>query len=134
MGYYSSMEGTITVTPVPSPTKLDVKKLKTNSHMEWALECIEIKAEKESTTTVEPDGTEVTRTKVVSVQLDACGSSDHKHYYIAEGLQALVDHFGRDRKYEGYFEFRGEDGDQWRFVVVNGEVKEIKPTITWPEA
>lgn len=134
MGYYSSMEGTITVTPVPSPTKLDVKKLKTNSQMDWALECIKIVAEKDSTTEVEPDGTEVTRTKVVSVQLDACGDRDHKHYYVNEGLQALVDHFGRDREYKGYFELKGEDNEMWRFVVINGEVKEIKPTITWPEA
>lgn len=33
----------------------------------------------------------------------------------------------------GYIEYKGEDGDVWRHLFKNGEVREIHPTIKWEE-
>lgn len=133
MGYYSSMEGSFTVTPVPPASFFKPEKLNTDRSIQWGMECIKVDFEKETNTEVEPDGTEVTRTKVIRLTINSCEESEHKHYYVKEALQALVDQLGRERKYEGNFHLVGEDHEQWGFVICDGEVKEVKPTITWPD-
>lgn len=31
-----------------------------------------------------------------------------------------------------YIEMQGEQGEMWRWIFVDGEVREVEPTITWP--
>jgi hypothetical protein len=55
-------------------------------------------------------------------------------YYVKSELQMIVDALPKDTEFEGEFRVEGERvGDIRRFVVVDGEVREWKATITWPD-
>ena len=132
MGYYSSMSGSFEIIPAPRTSDFDLRELEEQLKPGWGLECVSVEFDKESTRTIEEDGTEVLRSKAIRARINSCEASDHKHYYIVETLQAIVDMLGKDRQYKGYFECHGEDGEQWRYGIVNGIATEFKPGITWP--
>jgi len=133
MGYSSSVTGEIYVSPVPAPNLLDLVALRKDRNVSRALECLKVEFEFDTTTEIETDGTEVTRRKVTAAKLmTRCEGVEHSHYYLQEGLQALVNSLGKNRKYSGWFDFRGEAGDLMRYAIVDGVAREFEPTITWP--
>jgi hypothetical protein len=132
MGYGSRLSGKFEILPPPSKSLFDEAKLHADPSVRWGWECIAVRFETESSTEVEDDGTEVTRTRTNRAYIEVTCEAEHKHYYVAEMLVAIVNMLGRGRHYMGYFEGKGEDGDQWRIGITHGEVKDFKPTITWP--
>jgi hypothetical protein len=133
MGYGSRLEGKFEILPAPPKSLFDLEKLKRDPSVRWGWECIDVHFETESSVEVEEDGTEVTRSKSTRAWIEATCEEEHKHYYVAEMLQAIVNMLGPDRFYNGYFEGKGEDSDLWRFGIVDGGVRDFKPVITWPK-
>lgn len=77
------------------------------------------------------DGSVVVRTSntVVPWTDDA-----YRGYYVQEALQEVIDACP-GHTFTGFFEGVLEDGSEmWRIVVTkDGAVKEVQPTISWPE-
>lgn len=59
---------------------------------------------------------------------------DQSAYHLTEHVQDLVDKYGAGRTFTGFLDCvwaRGDD--RWRVVVVDGEAKQIRPRIVWPD-
>lgn len=133
MGTESSLEGTIEIYPAPRLSDYSLEKLKAAKGVSWGWECIRVYFDKENTFETEDDGTEVTRTRVVAAHIGACGTGGHKHYHTLQTLQAIVDMLGKDRDYNGYFEYNDEYNTMKRYAIVVGIAREYEPKIVWPD-
>lgn len=132
MGYSSRLSGKFEIVPAPPKSLFDENKLYADSTVRWGWECVSVRFETESSTEVEADGTEVTRSRTKRVYIEVVCEEEHKHYYVEEMLRAVVSMLGSNRQYKGYFEGKGEDGDLWRLGIVDGVVKDFRPMIVWP--
>jgi hypothetical protein len=126
MGYYTSFEGEITITP-PLPWR-DIKDSPFVDAEQGDKDC-KLRLVED---TVETDDGTLTRKQAVAVTCTWSGQV--KAYRIVEHLQELVDRHGKGRSFIGYIEAEGEDaGDLWRLAVVGGRAVKIQPQIVWPE-
>ena len=126
MGYYSRMTGRIDINP-PLPWALFKDSPALRGRAGGLGTDVALVVETETFDT--EDGV-LTKRRAVAVEA-AVGDST-KNYFVVEHLQAVID-LAPGRTFTGYLECVGEDGDVWRVKVVNGEAREIKPIMTWPD-
>jgi hypothetical protein len=122
MGYYSTLQGEITITPPLTHRELrDADPVMVDANRSVYVRVVK-------TVDESPNGT-LTRTTGPAV---VPNEESAKFYELGEDLQALVDAFpGHD--WDGYIERHGEEaGDMERLYVRGGRVVSVMPTITWP--
>jgi hypothetical protein len=122
MGYYSTLQGKITITPPLTHAELR----DTDPIMVYRHRSVYVRV----TTTVEEsaDGT-ITRTTGTCV---VPSDESAKFYELSEDLRSLVAAFP-GHNWDGYIERHGEEaGDLERLYVRDGQVVSVVPTITWP--
>lgn len=130
MGYYSRVEGEITITP---PLTLQEMRAKPygelrNTGDRWPRERdVALRVESE-----EVDTAEGLLIKKRGVALIPASDDSYKAYYLKEDVQDAIDQYP-GHTFSGYLESQGEDGELSRVVVKDGVAHEIKPEIVWPE-
>lgn len=126
MGYYSRVEGCITITP--PLTNAQVKLIPTvepTSNWEMDLE-VELVSNYRS---VEIDGEMVDVELVNGTAITCSRTADFKAYYLKEMLQAIVN-ISKENTYTGQFTIYGaEGGDISRLIVKNGVAVKEKAEI-----
>jgi hypothetical protein len=132
MGYTSRTEGYISINPPITAKELrahseltEGKTMKGNPNRrrEAYLEVVSVTKDTE-------DG-EFVR-KFSDKILVADPDEEFTRYSLFDCLKEIVAAFP-DRSYSGRIVETGEDGDMWAYIVKGGEVKELHPTIVWPD-
>lgn len=116
MGYYSRVSGTIEFRP-PVPTSHVAEKWRERTWSHGWLRPVT----SENGLPYHFDTIEVT------------SDEDGKAYYLREELEELVEALGRTLEYSGMIHVKGEEGDQQRLYVQDGEVIEEQARLLWPD-
>jgi len=67
-----------------------------------------------------------------AVSVEPITEDAFKGYEMQAHLQEVVD-AAPGRTFTGHIDATGEDGQKWRFKVVDGTVQRFEPVLTWPE-
>jgi uncharacterized protein DUF6205 len=73
-----------------------------------------------------------TLTKKRAVAVEPATDDAFKGYEMQAHLQEVVD-AAPGRTFTGHIDATGDDGQQWRFKVVDGTVRRFEPVLVWPE-
>jgi hypothetical protein len=126
MGYYTTVEGEITITPPltwseikdsPFNTKSTAFDDRMDAHLDITEEIIDT-----------DEGQLIRRT---ATGIKPASTEEYKAYYLIEHVQKLMDsHPGHT--FAGHFDCSGEEsGDVWRLVIRNGHAEKIEAQLTW---
>jgi Family of unknown function (DUF6205) len=127
MGYLTRVEGQITITP-----PLRWSEMKDSQFYGGESKGMDVTIQLKNTWEETDEGYFDRR---LGVALVPASEERFKAYSIDEHLKMAVEEFGRQgHKLEGYFEGSGEeDGDLWRLVVKDNQVKRLVPKVVWPD-
>lgn len=132
MGYLAAYTGTITIDPPLKWGRFKDHPAATDDSYDY-----DVRFVMDVHTADTEDGTLTTRT---ATGVQAASDDRFKGYDMQAHLQSVVDMALRanpDTVFGGHIEAVGEDGERWRFKVVNGfngpVVKELRPILVWPD-
>ncbi|WP_431781768.1 DUF6205 family protein [Streptomyces chumphonensis] len=126
MGYYTTVEGEITITPPLTWAELKDSPFGRNPNPALRDVTLVIAEEKVDT----DEGPLLRRTGTALVPTYADG---YKAYHLVEHVQEAIDAFP-GHTFAGRLDCSGADaGDMWRVVVRDGRAVEVRPRIVWPD-
>lgn len=128
MGYYTSVEGAISITPPLAWN--EIKDNPFNPKSTQYDDGMDVKLRITEETVDTDEGQLIRRTAATVIP---ASSESYKAYYLVEHLQKLIDkHPGHT--FTGRLECNGEEaGDLWRCVVRDGRAVKVTPQLVWPE-
>lgn len=129
MGYYTSVEGEITITPPLAWSEFKDSPFNSASLDTFdGMKNIKLRIDEE---TVETDEGHLVR-RTATALVPAWGESA-KYYYLVDHVQAAIDAFP-GHTFTGRLECSGEDaGDLWRVVIRGGRAVKVQPQLIWPD-
>lgn len=128
MGYYTSVEGEITITPPLTyvefkDSPFNPKGTEYDDRMDVKLRIVE--------ETIDTDEGQLIRR--TAPEVIAASGEAYKAYYLVEHVQKLIDNHP-DHQFTGRLECNGEEsGDLWRCVIRDGRAVKVEPQLIWPD-
>lgn len=128
MGYYTTVDGEITITPPLTWTELKDSPFNPESEAHDPRLDVKLRIDEEQVDTEE--GPLLRRTAGALVP---AWEGRAKYYSLVEHTQKLMDALP-GRTFSGRLECEGEEpGDLWRIVIRDGRAVKVEPQIVWPD-
>lgn len=128
MGYYTTVEGEITITPPLAWNEFRNSPFNSASLDTFdGMKNIKLRINEES---VETDEGQLIRRSATA--LVAAWGDSSKYYYLVEHVQEAIDAFP-GHSFTGRLDCTGEEpGDIWRVIIRNGRATKVQPQLIWP--
>lgn len=127
MGYYTTVEGDITITPPLTWNEFKDSPFNPQGTTWDRRMNVKLRVIEDSVDTDEGQLVRRTATAIVPAISDT-----YKAYYLVEHTQKAIDSFS-GHVFSGHLECSGEEnGDLWRCVIRNGRAVKVEPRIVWP--